>query len=97
MYTYLLPLILIVVAMVGWRAKTESSRRQSHRPDAIMVTKPEKVTPQSGSTKGEGWPPKQPMDAFLVVDVEGTCEQDLPWGHPNEIIVRVCQARCHMI
>jgi hypothetical protein len=33
-------------------------------------------------------PPKQPYDAFLVVDVEGTCDQTAPWGYPNEIIVR---------
>lgn len=31
---------------------------------------------------------KQPLDAFLVVDVEGTCEENTAFGeYPNEIIV----------
>ena len=31
---------------------------------------------------------KQPYEAFLVLDVEGTCVQGSGFGYPNEIIVR---------
>lgn len=33
---------------------------------------------------------KQPYEAFLVLDVEGTCIQGSGFGYPNEIIVRTC-------
>jgi inhibitor of KinA sporulation pathway (predicted exonuclease) len=26
-------------------------------------------------------------EAFLVVDVEATCDENIPFGYPNEIIV----------
>ncbi|EEB86870.1 hypothetical protein MPER_16022, partial [Moniliophthora perniciosa FA553] len=29
---------------------------------------------------------KQPLDAFLVVDFEGTCEEGSDFNYPNEII-----------
>ena len=29
---------------------------------------------------------KQPYDAFLVLDVEGTCEDSKAFAYPNEII-----------
>lgn len=33
-------------------------------------------------------PPKQPYDAFLVLDIEGTCQLGTDFNYPNEIIVR---------
>lgn len=32
--------------------------------------------------------PKQPYDAFLVLDIEGTCNLGTDFNYPNEIIVR---------
>jgi 3'-5' exoribonuclease 1 len=32
---------------------------------------------------------KQPYDAFLVLDVEATCEEGTGFEWPNEIIVRL--------
>ena len=34
------------------------------------------------------WPVKQPYDAFLVLDVEATCQEGTDFSWPNEIIVR---------
>jgi hypothetical protein len=34
-------------------------------------------------------PVDQPWDAFLVVDVEATCEAGISFDYPNEIIVRM--------
>ena len=31
---------------------------------------------------------KQPYEVFLVLDIEGTCNQDTGFNYPNEIIVR---------
>lgn len=36
----------------------------------------------------------QPYDVFLVLDVEGTCEQGSSFDYPNEIIVRVYRDFC---
>jgi hypothetical protein len=36
------------------------------------------------------------MEAFLVLDVEGACDQNIPWGYPNDIIVRVYEAECYV-
>ena len=36
------------------------------------------------------WPVKQPFDAFLVLDVEATCQEGTDFNWPNEIIVRQC-------
>lgn len=33
------------------------------------------------------WPVKQPYDAFLVLDVEATCQEGTDFNWPNEIIV----------
>ena len=35
------------------------------------------------------WPVKQPYDAFLVLDVEATCEEGTDFNWPNEIIVSI--------
>jgi hypothetical protein len=32
--------------------------------------------------------PPQPIDVFLVLDVEATCQQGVDFNYPNEIIVR---------
>jgi hypothetical protein len=32
--------------------------------------------------------PSQPIDVFLVLDVEATCQQGCDFNYPNEIIVR---------
>ena len=36
------------------------------------------------------WPVKQPFDAFLVLDVEATCQEGTDFNWPNEIIVCYC-------
>jgi hypothetical protein len=88
-YNCLLPLVLVLVLAViaGWQVHTDGSRWSNCRPNASTTQHHEDPTIQNDLSEKEERMPKQPMDAFLVVDVEGTCDQDIPWGYPNEIIV----------
>lgn len=48
----------------------------------------ESVTAQPKLQKPESpWPVKQPYDAYLVLDVEATCQEGTDFNWPNEIIV----------
>lgn len=48
------------------------------------------TTSASTSSKGPHMISKQPFKAFLVLDIEGTCDLDTDYDYPNEIIVRAC-------
>jgi hypothetical protein len=79
-------LTLLCAAAVGaWVIKARRMREiPDHQPEPPIQSQKLALY----ETSVEDTPPKQPYDAFLVVDVEGTCDQTAPWGYPNEIIVR---------
>jgi hypothetical protein len=60
-------------------------------PELSIETKKENKEMESASTKGsppDADPVNQPWNAFLVLDVEGTCESGTSFNYPNEIIVK---------
>jgi hypothetical protein len=89
--------ILLCAAAVGaWVIKARRVREiPEHQPEPSNQS--QKLA--SHIRSAEDTSPKQPYDAFLVVDVEGTCNQTAPWGYPNEIIVRtrLTLQMCHML
>jgi hypothetical protein len=48
---------------------------------------PEMESANTGGPPPDVEPVNQPWNAFLVLDVEGTCEDNTPFSYPNEIIV----------
>ena len=71
------------------REASYASRNSPSRRARRARQEPAATTTQAGvDTKYRGQPQvKQPYDAFLVLDVEGTCTEGSSWDWPNEIIV----------
>jgi hypothetical protein len=97
-----MPLTVVVVTLLC-AADISAWIIRARRVREIPEPQPEPSKPSQKPAlhvrSAEDPPPKQPYDAFLVVDVEGTCDQTAPWGYPNEIIVRtrLTLQMCHML
>jgi hypothetical protein len=87
LFVLTLSLGVFLVLLVN-RIRATPVRPQPRSESSIMSF--EKSQDGVNDTQGNFVPvkSKQPYDAFLVVDVEGTCCQEIPFGYPNEIIVR---------
>jgi hypothetical protein len=94
--TVLVLTLLCAAAIAAWTIRAWRVR-EIREPQHGPSKQSQKLA--SHETGVEDTPPKQPYDAFLVVDVEGTCDQTAPWGYPNEIIVRtrLTLQMCHML
>jgi hypothetical protein len=79
-------LVVVLVSCGLFRVIRQTSTGPSQSAMA-RVSSPD--SPDDGLARKDGDSQKQPLDAFLVVDVEATCEQNARFGYPNEIIVRL--------
>lgn len=76
-------LLAFLLCFGAWRLFQPLGDKHSatDRPPTFVETVVDKM-PRFSSRRKQRW------DAFLVLDVEGTCEVGTTFGHPNEIIVR---------
>jgi len=63
----------------------KTAMRYQRTPRRVKAKK--KITPTAEPPRSPGI--VQPFEAFLVLDIEGTCNQGTDFNYPNEIIVRV--------
>lgn len=70
-------------------------RFHRHRRRRSRGKKQQKTVEEIAETESiEPLHPRQPYDAFLVLDIEGTCKLGTDFNYPNEIIVRFLSQLC---
>ena len=92
------PLVLLRATRQIWRGPERCLVREEAQPDASLsaiknretvIESEEEAPPVTIINISPATPlTSQPWDAFLVVDVEGTCIEGGSFDYPNEIIVR---------
>lgn len=75
----------ISVAPFVPQPSNKSAMRYQRTPRRVKAKK--KIIPTAEPPRISGI--VQPFEAFLVLDIEGTCNQGTDFNYPNEIIVRV--------
>lgn len=82
-------LVLVVFAAVALFALYWKLRKRvptvppNSSPTKLKHSRPRRVRRSNAPSS-----PSQPIELFLVLDVEATCQQGCDFNYPNEIIVR---------
>ena len=84
--------VLVVLAAVAVFALYWKLRKPDHSlPPNSSPTNSKRCRPRRGrqsNAPSSSPTPSQPIDLFLVLDIEATCQQGCDFNYPNEIIVR---------
>ncbi|KAJ7285628.1 ribonuclease H-like domain-containing protein [Mycena rebaudengoi] len=78
-------LVVTIAALVWFYSWLSTIRQRIYKPSTVLKT-PNTVAAETLPKSDANAAVKQPYDAFLLLDVEATCQKNSNFDYPNEII-----------